>query len=154
MFRQTINKISKIFYWEFWPVWLSGSPLVLFLFYFGIRARKLFFLTNVNPAFENSALVYSSKFKILKQLNPDSIPKSVFFKHRNVELSELELLLNEHDLNFPIIVKPDRGERGLLVEKIKNIGELKKYLDSNKIDFILQEFVELPNEIGIFFNKM
>jgi hypothetical protein len=152
--KQVANRISKIFYWEFWPVWLSGSPLVLFLFYFGIKARKLFFLTNVNPAFENSALLYASKFKILQQLNPSAVPKSVFFKHQKTSLEELSALLESHQLQFPIIVKPDKGERGLLVEKICNLTQLHKYLSSNKIDFIIQEFVNLPNEIGIFFNKM
>ena len=154
MIKQVKHRITKLFYWEFWPVWLSGSPLVLFLIYFGIKARKLFFLTNVNPAFENSALVYASKFKILQQLNSTAVPKSVFFKHHRTSEQQLELLLESNQLEFPIIVKPDKGERGLLVEKINNLTQLHKYLSSNKIDFIIQEFVNLPNEIGIFFNKM
>lgn len=154
MIKQVKHRITKLFYWEFWPVWLSGSPLVLFLLYFGIKARKLFFLTNVNPAFENSALVYASKIKILQQLNPAAVPKSVFFKHQCITQEELKIVLESNQLKFPIIVKPDKGERGLLVEKINNLTQLHKYLSSNKIDFIIQEFVELPNEIGIFFNKM
>ncbi len=148
-----LKAIGKLRYWEFWPLWLANSPLVFFMFYFGMRARKLFFFTNVNPAFENSGFVYSSKKEILDTLPQDKIPTSVFINKDAIASLDLEQLMQEHKLEFPIIAKPDKGERGLLVEKLESLHDLKSYLAANTLDYILQEYIDLPNEIGIFFHK-
>lgn len=147
------KNIAKLRYWEFWPLWLTGTPLFLFCMYFGIKARRLFYLTNVNPAMKNSALLMSSKMDILNLLNPSTIPKSVFLESNQINRLELETLLKESGLSFPIIIKPDMGERGLLVEKIESMDALEFYLSKNNLSYIIQEFIDLPNEIGILFYK-
>ena len=56
-------------------------------------------------------------------------------------------------LKFPIIVKPDVGERGFLVEKIADRDELTAYLQEIKVDFIIQEFIDFQEEISVMYHR-
>jgi len=98
-------------------------------------------------------LLMSSKMKILEKLNQAVVPNSLYLNDNQITKENLNKLLREKQLNFPLIVKPDIGERGLLVEKMNSLEQLCYYLQQNKIAYIIQEFVELPNEVGIFFHK-
>ena len=51
---------------------------------------------------------------------------------------------------FHSFAKPNIGERGYRVEKIHNETELIHYLQDNENDFIIQEYVNFPVELGIF----
>lgn len=65
-----------------------------------------------------------------------------------------EQVLNEMKtagLAFPVIFKPDLGERGWMVRKIKSEQDVAQYLSEIKIDFIIQEFVSLPLEFGVYY---
>ncbi len=57
------------------------------------------------------------------------------------------------DIGFPLIAKPDIGERGTWVSKIDNEEELRKYVDECPVDFLLQELVTYPVELGVFYVK-
>lgn len=57
----------------------------------------------------------------------------------------------ENKINFPFIAKPDIGMRGAAVRKIENIDQLKNYAEKANFDYLIQEFVALPNEAGIFY---
>lgn len=52
---------------------------------------------------------------------------------------------------FPFVVKPDFGERGINVEVIRNETDWKNYL--TECELIIQEFINLPLEFGIFYTK-
>lgn len=56
-------------------------------------------------------------------------------------------------IGFPLIAKPDVGERGTWVKKVTNQAELKSYTETCPVDFLLQELVEMPIELGVFFIK-
>ena len=59
--------------------------------------------------------------------------------------------MSAHALSFPVIFKPDVGERGWMVRRINNAGDVSQYLKEIKINFIIQELVDLPLEFGVFF---
>jgi|TARA_B110000967_G_scaffold105515_1_gene108244 hypothetical protein len=54
-------------------------------------------------------------------------------------------------LNFPLIVKPDMGERGKNVEKLDSLNELKTYLSTINQSVLIQEYIDYPIELGILF---
>ncbi|MFZ4426328.1 MAG: hypothetical protein ACOYOO_04155 [Saprospiraceae bacterium] len=57
-------------------------------------------------------------------------------------------------LSFPLIVKPDIGFRGLLVGKVHTARELGDLLEAHAIDFIVQEFLDYPEEVGVFYIRV
>lgn len=62
-------------------------------------------------------------------------------------------IMTSNGLQYPVILKPDVGERGWMVRKIKNDEELKTYLDEIKVDFLIQEYIDLPLELGVFYYR-
>jgi hypothetical protein len=63
-------------------------------------------------------------------------------------------LINEAGINFPLIAKPDIGERGLAVKKINNKLQLQQYIQHMPVDFLIQQFIPYHNEVGIFYCKL
>ncbi|MCE7862017.1 MAG: hypothetical protein DYG99_00600 [Bacteroidetes bacterium CHB5] len=91
-----------------------------------------------------------SKFEVLN-LIPDSVkPKTIRI---NLPASTQAVLqtLEANGLTLPVIFKPDLGERGWMVRKIKSKEDVEQYLSEIKIDFVAQEFVQLPLEYGVFY---
>jgi hypothetical protein len=69
-------------------------------------------------------------------------------------INDLKFLLKENRLGFPLIAKPDIGLQGLRVELLKNNDDLVAYTKKNKVDFLLQEFVNYSQEVGIFYYRV
>ncbi len=91
-----------------------------------------------------------SKFEVLS-LVPDTVkPKTILIKLPATREQVLQAI-ETNGLSFPVIFKPDMGERGWMVRKIKSIADIEQYLSEIKIDFIVQEFVNLPLEYGVFY---
>ncbi|NJN41007.1 MAG: D-alanine--D-alanine ligase [Flammeovirgaceae bacterium] len=58
------------------------------------------------------------------------------------------------DISFPFIAKPDFGERGWMVRKIHSADGLNDYIIRINQKFIIQEFVDLPLEFGVFYTRL
>lgn len=54
-------------------------------------------------------------------------------------------------IKFPLIVKPDIGLRGSAVKKIHNNEELTAYNKKAGFDYLVQDLIPFPNELGIFY---
>lgn len=85
-------------------------------------------------------------------LPEDLVPKTLFFKYPVSPETILDRMI-KNNLHFPVIMKPDYGERGWMVEKIEDSNELKTYVNRIRINFILQEYIQFPLELGIFFYR-
>lgn len=93
-----------------------------------------------------------SKFEVMEKVPEDVKPKTILVR-LPVTVEELMVQLKENGLSFPVIFKPDLGERGWMVKKINNTHEAVNYLKVIKINFIAQEHVDLPLEYGVFFRR-
>lgn len=94
-----------------------------------------------------------SKFDVLK-LVPDNLkPKTSLIKFP-ADKEEVLIHLQENGFSFPLIFKPDMGERGWMVKRIDNEHDIEAYLDKIKLDFIVQELVDLPLEFGVFYVRI
>ena len=138
----------SIFWFEFWPFWVFYSPMIPIWLWFSFRSRHLFYFCNVNPGIEYGGFFQYSKYKLLKQLNPRWVPKTMFVKN-NTEIEK-----NVKNLSLPIIVKPDIGERGKGIELFHKKSDLIQFLDQKSIPYLLQEFIPYPIELGIFYHRM
>jgi len=93
-----------------------------------------------------------SKFTILNKIPDEIKPKTVFIKS-NIKPDQLESIIDGSGLTYPIIFKPDVGERGWKVDLIENFQEAVYYLNSIDQDFIIQEMVDDPIELGVFYYR-
>jgi hypothetical protein len=80
-------------------------------------------------------------------------PKSILIN----ELADFNTIINkinEAEITFPLIAKPDLGFRGFLVKKINSENELKIYLKkNNSIKILIQEYLQYKNECGILYYR-
>lgn len=80
------------------------------------------------------------------------VPRTVLIK-LPATTSQVIQLMQELGLRFPVIVKPDLGERGFRVRKINDEQGLAQYLIEQRFDFMVQEYLDLPLEFGIFYTR-
>lgn len=91
-----------------------------------------------------------SKSAVLN-LIPDTVKPKTVLINLPVTTQEVLQFLDANGFALPLIFKPDVGERGWMVRKIKSKEDIEQYLSEIKIDFIIQEFVPLPLEYGVFY---
>ncbi len=132
---------------------ITNIPVVLIYLWFAIRARDPFFFSAVNPTIETGGLFGESKINILNQIPKEVLPITIFIE-KGTEFHEVVSKIESANLSYPIIAKPDVGERGTLVSKIKNEGALKAYWSQNKLNFIIQEFIDLPLEWAVMNHRI
>lgn len=145
-------RIHKILHWEHWPLLMFYIPNIPYAFAHGIVARNLVFYTAVNPGIRNSGIGSESKFKTLQILPNKYIPKSILHSG-NKEIESTLRKLQQQKIEYPLIVKPDVGFRGLLVKKIENEHDLICYLNKYPVTIIIQEFMTHKNECGLFYYR-
>jgi len=138
--------------WEYWPAQLTNLPVVAFWLFFAVRARNLFFFADANPAIETGGLFGESKMDILNQVPAAYKPRTLFVV-AGLELDALIKRLENEGYAFPLILKPNVGERGTGVEKVRSISELALYYKRSSADLIIQEFVSLPEEYSLLYYR-
>lgn len=147
-------KLKKIIEWEYWPSYLFYVPLLPYSFYLAIKSQSFGFFSAVNPAIEGSGNGLESKYKTLQLIPKHYCPKTIYIS-KNETLETVSTKIIEQNFNYPLIIKPDIGFRGLLVEKLNSETALKNYLKKyNSINLLLQEFIDLKNECGIFYHRI
>lgn len=145
--------IIKIFNYEYWPWWVFYLPMAPYWLYLSAKTRSLTFFTAVNPGIEAGGFYGESKIDILKNINPQYLPKTVFIdKIQDFEKAIKQLEINQ--LAFPLIAKPNIGERGTNVAKIESLEQLKAYHLQTPEDYIIQEFITYPIEFGVLFSRL
>ena len=137
--------------WEYWPIWLSNLPIMGFYLWYAAKARHLLFFSAANPVIPLGGAMGESKFDILRRIPPEILPKMLFVPAGTLFESVL-YDLQALGLIFPLIAKPDVGERGFLVKKIAAPAELRQHLARYPVDFILQTFVDLPFEATVLYH--
>jgi len=146
------NLRTKLLHWEYWPTWIIYFPVFFYYLFLSVKARNFFFFSTVNPGMEMGGLYNCSKYKQLKSIPAEFKPKTLYIK-KTTPLHQVQTLLSELNLDFPIIAKPDRGERGSGVSLIKNVSQLKNYIYHSEGDYLLQEFIDSPFEAGVFYYR-
>ena len=140
--------LKKAKHWEYWPIWLGSAPVVLFWLWFAMRARKLFFFSAVNPVIETGGVFGESKYGILQRIPKQHIPLTTFIP-AGTPSSQIIEQIYENGQAFPLIAKPNIGERGFLIEKLHSEADLHAYFSSTKPDILIQEFIDYPEEVAL-----
>ena len=143
---------KRIYKPEFWPFWIFYFPAYFYYFLLAIKSKRWVYFSNLNSSMKLGGAFLSSKYKYLKQLPKKWTPITLAIS-KTTSFSEIKKLLQLKQLDFPLIIKPDLGERGKGVEKLESIDMLAHYLKQykNNDTLLIQEFIDYPIELGILF---
>ena len=154
--RRMAGWYKRLLRWEFWPPYVFYPPVVAYIIFLGFRFRNWTLFTAANPAIPAAGFVGESKYEILRQLRgvPSAIPAHILLVHSETgeRLRQAEAFLQENQLSFPVVLKPDAGQRGLGVAIIRSSRQLREYLEKAPFPVILQEYVA-GKEFGIFYYR-
>lgn len=146
------NFLIKLRNWEYWPFGIIQLPAFVYWLWLSVRARSLVFFSASNPGIAMGGMFGESKYDILKKISARYVPKTLLVKSPATREAILALL-KETGLTYPLVFKPDLGERGFRVKKIVSKRDIDDYLKNFCLDFIIQEWVDLPLEFGVFYSR-
>lgn len=144
--------LHRLRHWEYWPAYLVYAPTALLWIYWMIRFRNFRFYRYVNPGITNGGFYGDRKSDIYALLPQGSFPKTVLVRRNEVEKSGQ--LIRHAGLCFPLIVKPDIGLRGRNVALVNSLEELMIQAKDTNQDFLIQECISYPYEIGLFYARI
>jgi hypothetical protein len=147
------NFFIKLRHWEYWPFGVLQFPIFFYYLWLSLRARSFFFFSASNPGIEMGGMLGESKFSILQKI-PETYRAKALFIPRGTTADALLHLIAANDFAFPLVFKPDLGERGYRVERIYSATEARNYVSTFYFDFIVQELVDLPLEFGVFYKRL
>ncbi len=146
-------KVHQFLHWEYWPMAVVYYPIFPVWFYLALKARSFFFFNAANPGIKNGGMAMESKKEIYDLLPLYCYPKTILVgENRNIESILLNCQLS--GIGFPLIAKPDIGMKSFAVDKINSPEELKNYISKMPHPFLMQELIDLPLEIGLFYVRM
>ncbi len=143
--------------WEFWPMWAVYAPVIAQIVWLAIRYRSVSLPFSVNPCMPASGLVFESKIQILSHLEKAGVPIARF------EAIELELPIEEKlvrlarfmerlELEYPVVLKPDVGQRGQGVVIARSEADARAFFAQQQEDTIAQEYIG-GTEYGVFYQR-
>jgi hypothetical protein len=141
--------------WEFWPPWAAYPPVLCYGLGLAVRHRSLTVFTAANPSIPAGGFIGESKIDILRGLGPSHVARSLFLEGAlplEIKIERVEAFRSTLTRRLPIVVKPDRGQRGSGVTVARTLDALHARLAHAHEDTIVQEYV--PGlEFGVFYAR-
>jgi len=150
---------ERVARWEFWPMWVFYFPVAVYALLRLVRYRsisRLTEVTRVNPCMPLGGLVGESKSDILRL-----IPAQVVLPFQTIDpgpaqqrLDVVLHFLTHSKIDWPVILKPDVGQRGEGVRRVDSVDEARDYLNRHEHKLVVQAFHAGPYEVGIFYHRL
>ncbi len=157
LYQRIVNRLKKAAiittHWEYWPFHFVYTPVYWYWLWLSIKARSFFFFSEANPGIEYAGFTHERKSGIYALLPPAYYPKTVLCR-AETSLEDILLMLAGKPISYPMIAKPDIGERGNRVKLLHSNDDLEQYRASTRVDFLLQEFINYEQEVGIFYYRI
>ncbi|MGD9071985.1 MAG: VTT domain-containing protein, partial [Desulfobacterales bacterium] len=143
--------------WEFWPPTVFYLPIAVYVLRLGIKHRSLTLFTAANPGIPDGGFIGESKSRILYRLQDQGefvarfevIPADMA---KSAKIERAEGFMHRIGRGFPVVLKPDAGQRGTGVAVIRNRPQLDHYLGHAEGAAIIQEYVD-GYEYGVFYYR-
>ena len=145
------NFFIKLRNWEYWPFGILQFPLFFYFLWLALRSRSLMFFSASNPGIAMGGMFGESKYDVIRKIPSAYVPRTELIRLPATSDAVLKTLL--HGFTFPVIFKPELGERGFMVKKITSVADVESYLKKIRINFLVQDFVDLPLEFGVFYQR-
>ncbi len=154
---QLAASLARVTRWEFWPMWLFYVPLAPWIGYLAVRHRGLTTPTAANPGITpHGGVVGESKFAILSKLAQEWVVASALIAPESAErrLAQLRDILSQPGWSYPLILKPDAGQRGAGVRLVRDEAAAARCFDEQPHALVAQAYHPGPFEAGIFYYRM
>jgi len=143
---------KKITHWERWNFYVLYFPIGPVWLWYCLRSWSLWYFSSSNPTIAFGGFEGEGKKEMYDQLPTHLVPRTIFIMH-DWPFEEVKKKITEAGFRFPFIVKPDVGMKGILFRKIDNEEQLIKYHERIPVEYIVQDLVELPVEVSIFYYR-
>ena len=155
--RLFISKWRRLTRWEFWPPWAFYPPVVAYIVYMMAKYRSLTLFTAANPSILAGGVVGESKYDILQGLAGASAFVARFALISGAlpspeKARQAEQFMADNALGFPVVLKPNHGQRGSGVVIVRSAAALQERLEQSRADTIVQEYVA-GEEFGVFYYR-
>jgi hypothetical protein len=138
--------------WENWHWLLKYLPIVPVWVWLCYKGRSWWFFTTANPNLRFSGFIYQSKRESYQLLPPHSYPSSILIAARaNFKLVLRQLAAS--GIRYPLIVKPNVGQMGLLFRVLPNEDALRRYHTQLPIDYLIQAYSPYPTEVSVYYYR-
>ncbi|MFZ2874089.1 MAG: hypothetical protein WAZ94_06360 [Phycisphaerales bacterium] len=151
--------IARTLHHEWWPAWVFYLPLLPYALYLGLRHRGLTLFTCCNPGIENGGgWVGESKHAIMQALgdHPAVLP-TILIRAGNPDERLASLLRgmqsSPRPIDFPVILKPNAGQRGHAVKLARSPEEARGYLAVMTAPAACQPYHPGPAEFGVLWAR-
>ena len=153
--RLYVSRWRRCTCWEFWPSWLLYLPIGFYYAFLTLKYKGVRVPLYANPKIPASGIIGESKSTILSQLNAMDVAPWTLVSQKEHRTQQWQCVLDfqqKHDLEYPLVFKPDEGQRGLGVTIIHSAREGRSYLARAQVDTIVQAYIAGP-EFGIFYYR-
>ena len=134
-------------------------PVAAMYAWLSVRYGGLALPTVANPSFRNGGLIGESKIDILCALMsaaPERVADGYLLPTAPLpqRIEQLDRICREKSLEYPLVLKPNVGQRGAGFRVISCRADAEKYLAQVKAGVILQRYVPDEKEIGVFYYRI
>jgi hypothetical protein len=137
---------------EYWNANIYIAPVAVYVAYLAAKARSPLFFTAANPAIPTGGMVGENKADISNWIPPQYRPKNSVIEPSDT-MENIKIRLGKVGLQFPIIIKPVVGCRGLMVKKVESLSEIMEHLLRFPTTFLLEEYIDYPVEAAVLYWK-
>ena len=152
-FKNLLNRspfLIRLFNWEYWPFYIVQFPVVCYYLWLAFKARSFFYFSASNPGIETGGMFGESKWEIFELIPAHLLPATILVQE-GTDIHLVNKAMQQKGIGYPIIAKPDRGERGWKVSKLQSEDELLTYIKTTPVDFLIQTYVSSPVELSVFY---
>jgi D-alanine-D-alanine ligase-like ATP-grasp enzyme len=132
--------ISKHYYWQ----------SMVYVLYNAIKYRSLTFFSACNPALSFGGMLADDKTEAYNIIPKVYLPLMFLYDHK----VDLQIQIDQHGLEFPVIVKPNMGYKGFAVRECRNLSELEAYIYRLELidkEWLIQEYIDKKCEYSIMY---
>lgn len=145
--------------WEFWPPWLFYIPVAVNYLRLAIKYRSVMAPTAANPGMFSGGIVGESKAEILEALgcsSPEFTATAQLLREGSVRerMDAFRAAIARHGWTYPVVLKPNVGQRGTGVKVIRCEAQAADYLRRTDALMLLQQYAPGPREVGVFYYRM
>lgn len=152
-------RVKRIARWEFWPPVVFYIPVAVKYVLLAVKYRSFSLPTLANPGMHTGGLIGESKFETLADLSrahPQLVAEThlVRFHSTEQQFAQISRLREQHNLDYPLVFKPDVGQRGYGFKVVRSDAEARSYVERFSRDVLIQKYAPGPYEAGIFYYRL
>lgn len=149
---QIRNFFKTLFNWELWHFNVLYAPISPVWLWYCIKSRSLWFFTPSNPKITFGGFEGEGKKEMYKLLPKNVVPGTIYIK-QGIAFEDLLSRIREAGFEYPFVVKPDVGMKGILFRIIESEEQLRKYHARIPVRYIIQEKVNYTEEVSVFYYR-